>query len=765
VPYKTELKLVVPATVHPDIFAWGAECLRFSVTKEHPDVITNILDLRESAEFMSLWIELRATFERDVSNAMQSVYRHARCAEPEGNMGNERSYHYLAAWLMIACERREVPPRFAALAHLARRRGDAARNLVARIDAVLKTLLQPELDSELIVGISSLQYILLDSIFLAHRAKAVLPRARIILGGDPLDIPTAREVLMNAWIDGCVTGPGEYALNEIVEAVKSGIDVRNTPICRLVNRAFLVNPEANLKAWNATIEARADYDAVVGYHGVQWNERSNIIHILGRRGCTWAACTFCHRSHVVTKEHVFDPSMTLMQREIDRIIDNYEKRRQDPSPHASEPSRSLYRPTRYSPLRSRSEALYIRWDADDAELAMTIKLISWLTKRLESRPSNGRDASPLDKVVFYSFAPARQLSRPYAHALARAFDPKRMQVRLGVAIETLNPKAARTMKKGVNPIDAIKAMKVAADSGAVYAGIYFAFYPLETLRDVAVECEYLNRSLHLLVERYVPHVYIGSHRDSIGKDPAAYNIVLNMASDPLMAMLGMNTRQDSTRRYTIAGETSLARLQNAYVTLFWSLKAWMTESTSRRRIRALLRTTRAALAFLMWTLAIGNFAYVRRLALIYACAVLPPNKVRLYLRGGEVVRERPWYLGGAWRKSLSKPELRMLRFLYERRRQSEVQAKFADVAEAQRVVDGLKELGLVVQHNDLLISVVNDPLGLREALRQENLEELQRMQDVPDDGLGVVRTARKPRANIDALSSAASGANPPGAVA
>lgn len=741
----TELKLLVPATVHPDIFAWGVHCLRYSSRQRHPDVTTEIHDLRDCDDVVQLWIEMRDRFEVDVGKAMAGVYRRSGTAELDANMGNERSYHYLAAWLLLACEERRLPPAYAPLERLLRRRGDEARALVERIDAVLAALLQPSRGAQLIVGISTYQFILLDSIFLAQRIGALFPHANIVLGGDPLDLATAREVLTNPVIDGCVTGPGEYALNEIVETVATGGDLREASIGRFANRAFFRDFESNLTRWNSAIEARADYDAVRGYPGVEWNEGANIIHILGRRGCTWASCTFCHRSHVVTKEHVFDPSMLLMQREIDRFLTSHLGISAAVRP-AAQPARTLYRPGRYSPLRQRSAELYVRWDADDADVATAIKLITWLNGRLEARP-------PLQqKVVFYSFAPARQLSRPYAHALARAANPESLQVRLGVPIETLNPKTARTMKKGVNPIDAIKAMKVAGDSGALFAGVYFAFYPLEGLEDVRQECGYMDAALHLLVERYVPQVYIGSHRDAIGHAPEAYGIELDSSNDPLMQLLGMDIRPDSTRRYRVRGTSPLARMQNAYLSLFWSLKAWMTESIGRKRLVAILRAGRAAAAMLVWMVRLWDFSYMRRIALMYACTVLPPNRVRLFFRGGTVVRERPWFLGGRWRKALGRNETRMLRFVYERRRVSSVLSEFADVAEAPEILAQLERDRLVVRYNDHVISVVNDPVGLRHTLTDEHLAQLERLQDVEDDGAGKVRAGRRPRGSVAAAA-------------
>lgn len=732
-----ELKLLVPVTVHPDIYAWGAQCLRFSVASEHPDVKIGVVDLRHSRAFAEVALEIRSRFEGEVAQAMRRGYRRSGKAEPDSAWANEQTFHYLAAFLLIVEERTRVPAAFAELGRLVGRRGEEVRALLARADAALKELLQPAPGAALVVGISAYQFILMDAIWLASRVRKLFPEATLVAGGDPYDVPTAQEVIQGGRVDACVVGPGELALGQILAAVKAGDDVRAVGLPRVVNEAFLADVKGNLARWSEALEGRSDYDAVRGYHGVEWNGATKAIQVLGRRGCTWGACTFCQRLHVVTEERAFDPSIAQVRREIARLMEEHFAGRLSAFTKGEVASRALYHAGRFSPLRDPSAPLYVRFDADDADVATVIGLIAWLKARV---PAGKR-------ITFYSYAPIRQLARRYGHALVEAVDPRRVQVRMGLPIESLNPKTTKTMRKGINPVDAAKAMKVAADCGVLYRGIYFASYPLESLEDVRQECVNIDRALHLLVGHYTPSTYLGSYRDAIGQRPGRYQIALDARNDvdPLMGLLGLRARSDSSRRYRVVGDSRLARLQNAYISLYWAAKRASVEPSRGQRVAAALGIVGWLARCLGHMALLGDFSYLRRLLLMTAFTVVPPRKVRLYLRGNEVVRERPWWLGGGWRRPLGALEARVLRYLYEQRRRADVLAHFGDTAEVRAILDEFSRRGIVLEYGSILVSVVCDPGGLSQSVRDEDRAMIREAQADGGDEQGTVLAGRTGR--------------------
>jgi hypothetical protein len=577
------------------------------------------------------------------------------------------------------------------------------------------------------------QYLLLHSLGLAHRLRKLYPDATLLLGGDPFDVPTATEVMSkNRWLDGCVVGPGEYALNDILSALRSGARAREARVTRLVNRAFLEDRKAATDEWNHVLETRSDYDAVKGYHGVEYNASTRAIHVLGRRGCAWAVCTFCQRMHVITKEYVFDPSLTLMQREIKRLLDeHFAGKLRQPDEH-DVASRELYSmPDRIIRVTSSAEGdpILVRFDADDADVPLIVNLIAWL----DAQVPDG------EKVRFYSYAPARQLARPALHALAKASPRGRVDIRFGVPIETLNPKTTDSMKKGGNVLGSIKAMKVAADAGVDYVGLYFSFYPLEELADVEEECHYLERSLHLVAGRYMPTVYSASYRDPIGQDPEKYRIRLHENRDPLFALLGMDLGATYNHEYEVLGDDALAELQNGYLEL---LKTGRVDRSSapgllRRVPRWLGQQARSR-----------SFAYTKRLGLMALLSKLrTPGWTRyipkLYVDGDYLVRERPLWLGGGFRRRLSADQLALLRAAYHPRKMGDLRRELADVPNLESVIDSLDALGAVVRDRTMIVSVANDPARLRELASELDLAEIQERINQLDSDEGVVRPGRE----------------------
>ena len=650
----TKLKLLVPVAVHPDMYPWGVQCLRYAVSAAHPEVPVEVIDLRYDREYVELWQTLKNVFLPEVSASLDAFY-----AERPLRIGmqTEREFHQLAGFLYFVQNPELLPAGPNPLADAVHTHGADVEALLDGMDEALKEAIGPS-DPSLVLGVSVYQYLLLHSLGLAHQLRKLYPDATLLLGGDPFDIPTASEVMRkNRWLDGCVVGPGEYALNDILSAIASGAPARQARVTRLVNEAFLEAPQAGADEWNHVLETRSDYDAVKGYHGVEYNAATRAIHVLGRRGCAWAVCTFCQRMHVITKEYVFDPSMTLMQREIKRLLDEYfAGRLREPDAH-DVASRELYSmPDRIIRVTSSSEGdpVLIRFDADDADVPLIVNLIAWLDAQV---PEN-------EKVRFYSYAPARQLARPALHALAKASPGGKVDIRFGVPIETLNPKTTDSMKKGGNVLGSIKAMKVAADAGVDYVGLYFSFYPLEELLDVEEECHYLDRSLHLVAGRYMPTVYSASYRDPIGQDPQKYRIRLHENRDKLFGLLGMDLGATYNHDYEVIGDTPLAQLQNDYLHLL------RTGRLDRNSAPELARRVPRWIAGQART---RSFAYAKRLALMYVLSKMRTPAwekyiPKLYVEGAYLIRERPLWLGGGFRRKLSDDQRALLRAAYHPRK-------------------------------------------------------------------------------------------------
>jgi hypothetical protein len=725
----TTLKLVVPVAVHPDMYPWGVQCLRYAVAAGHADVAVEVIDLRYHREYVELWQTLRNVFLTDVSASLDSLYT----GRPlKIGMQTEREFHQLAGFLYFVQNPELLPPAPSALADAVAAHGADVEALLDGMDEVLENAIGPA-EPGLILGVSVYQYLLLHSLGLAHQLRKLYPDATLLLGGDPFDIPTATEVMSkNLWLDGCVVGPGEYALNDILSALGSGASAKEARVTRLVNRAFLEDKKNATDEWNRVLETRSDYDAVKGYHGVEYNASTRAIHVLGRRGCAWAVCTFCQRMHVITKEYVFDPSLTLMQREIKRLLDeHFAGKLRQPDEH-DVASRELYSmPDRIIRVTSSAEGdpILVRFDADDADVPLIVNLIAWLDALV---PEN-------EKVRFYSYAPARQLARPALHALAKASPRGRVDIRFGVPIETLNPRTTDSMKKGGNVLGSIKAMKVAADAGVDYVGLYFSFYPLEELADVEEECHYLERSLHLVAGRYMPTVYSASYRDPIGQDPEKYRIRLHQNRDPLFALLGMELGATYNHEYEVLGDDALAELQNGYLELL------KTGRVDRRSAPDLMRRVPRWIAQQARS---RSFAYTKRLGLMFLLSKLrTPGWTqyipKLYVDGDYLVRERPLWLGGDFRRKLSADQLALLRAAYHPRKMGDLRRELADVPNLDSVIGSLDALGAVVRDRTMIVSVANDPARLRELASELDLAEIQDRINQLDSDEGVVRPGRE----------------------
>ncbi len=720
------LKLFVPAIVHPDMFAWGVKCLSYAAGTTHPDVPVDSIDLRYNNEFVNFWAEMRDTLSADLLATMDKLYKKAGKKEPFYWQPNERMFHYMSAFLLVAQDADVHPPHSSPLAALVHKRRREADQMLARMDELLEPLLATS-QPKLVLGVSIYQYLLLHGVLLGSRLRRLRPDAVILFGGDPFDITTSKTVMAaNPWLDGCVVGPGEYAVNEILAAVKAGENVRKSRITRLVNDTFMADAKSCQDEWNKVLEHRSDYDAIKGYHGVEWNGATGAIHLLGRRGCAWAGCTFCQRMHVITKEFVFDPSLSLMQNEVKRLLTEHYAGRLNKADDSANPARQLY--PRAGRLGVASEEkgyrLMVRDDADDADVPAVVNFLAWLNKQIP----DGQQAR------FHSYAPARQMARTELHALGKAYDPEKILVSFGVPIETLNGKTTITMKKGGHPIGSIKAMKVGTDARAEIGGLYFSYYPMESLADVEEENYYLDRAVHLVTGRYLPNIYLGSSRDPIGQQPDEYGIKLEENLDPVMRLFGMAAGASHIQPYTIAGDSTEVRMQEAYLAVVNAVGEFI---HGFYEPSAVLKFVTGLPVWVFHQLRLRNFVYFRRLIFIIMM-MAPKLKAELYIKDRVLVRKRPRFLGPSYSRTLSPLEFDVLRFLYQQRKVSEVTARFAGRGDVGQLMDEFDKLGAIVRSGNLVMCVANDPEGLRLLAAEADLNKLAVKYESLDTGIGRV---------------------------
>jgi anaerobic magnesium-protoporphyrin IX monomethyl ester cyclase len=124
--------------------------------------------------------------------------------------------------------------------------------------------------------------------------KQRLPQTLTICGGPE---PTANHqlVFQNSTVDICVLGEGEATLNQLVEALASGGDLRQVPglALRQEGAEALTTPKRQLIADLEEIPLPAwDLVDLAKYSGMHINKSSPQTHMLVSRGCPFD-CNFC----------------------------------------------------------------------------------------------------------------------------------------------------------------------------------------------------------------------------------------------------------------------------------------------------------------------------------------------------------------------------------------------------------------------------------------------------------------------------------------
>jgi radical SAM superfamily enzyme YgiQ (UPF0313 family) len=631
---------------------------------------------------------------------------------------SERFFHYLSLFLQLAVEAPEQLMDDKILRTLLDKHGSQAREFVEKFDHLLRHTIGSYGLSDCI-GVSVYQLLFSHSLFFAHRLRVLFPDTPLVLGGNHFDMAIATETVRSqSWIDAVCLGPGEQALVDLITSVKVGAAVAQADIPRLIHSFFLSDIENGKKKWNIAFEGRSDYAAIGGYHGVEWNPSVQRIQVLGRRGCARAVCTFCARMHVITKEYVFDPSMSLMRIDTRRLLQLYFA---GDLPDGDRTNLSFYTGRQVYVPREKNNTLSISIDADDVDVFALLDLLRWL-----------KDEIPQGKqvIILSSYAPARQMARSEVHSLGKLLaEAPGLNVIPAIPIETLNPKTTITMKKGGNLVDHIKAMKVGLDAGCQIRGMYFSYYPKESPEDVTEEAYYLSRAFHLIgAGTYNPYIYLGSRRDPIGQAPEEYGIELEPRIDPLMNRLGMALDASYCVRYSVKDDSQLSQMQQLYIEFLHDF----IEFRSVGDVSKLLRALWHGLQCLFGMSRLRNFACMRR-AYWLCCTQFAFGKTEAKLYVGEDgCVYQSGFLPRPRKFILTSNELAVLRFLYQQRRISDLRAKFAELDD---ILSQFDQNGWTVRYKQTLMAVVNDPRGLCLLADEHELEHIRIHYEELDDGV------------------------------
>ncbi len=548
-------------------------------------------------------------------------------------------------------------------------------------------------------GISIYDITLFESLYLASVIRKIRKGISIIVGGDAVDIPTAKTIVeRNKEIDGAVVGFGELILSDIMQSFLNGTEIRDMQFDGLINsktisRYLSLADIEEIAAQQASIIR----DQMPAY--VRFDSKKRKIHILARRGCGWGRCTFCRNT---VKKTFIDADLAAAKREIKKALDELSV------------SENFNKPVDF------------QFSAENNDIGFVINLLNWLSSQAQTRKM---------KFNVWFWMTVRQFSSDVVYKLKGLTSNDDINLDISLAIESLNPVSLRNMRKGITPLQGLKSLKTLHDLGGKNNTLYFIFFPRDDLFGVAKEYYFMRNSLHLISapRTHLKYIfYYANHRDTIFRNHKKYGIIIDFHNDFwLKKAFNIDMPMSSTAAdYSLMPpSTAEQKIVASWFRLIW--KMYITPLQVPRIDRfPVVRELFRAFYFLpeilrhVFTQAVfKDFSYMKRNWIIgnlkywhkksHSKNGRGDNRLpQFFLKDSRLIKKYPFPFREDWSRELNPLELEILRYLYGPRKSDDVIAKFkmhySDKA-INEILENHLRLGSIIRHHNKLMSIFHDP--------------------------------------------------------
>ena len=463
-----DLVLTIPFGLQPELFPWGAEVIRKYLAADNPNVDVSIWDLHDDEQILALFEEYR-----DCISKMIDILTEARLSIGQRDiLIIDKSKHWARRSYYIAVMLKFGNDLFHTLAGQGITVDEADKEKyqerLKELKQAFESIVQKKTREYLrgrkrvLFGISIYDITLFESMYLASLIRAVSEEISIIVGGDAVDITTAKTIIERSRnIDGAVIGFGEFTVSNIMRAFLKGTKIRDMQLEGLMNAKtlsrYLTLPD---------IEEIAAKQAPFIQHQmpsyVRFSDKKRTIYILARRGCGWGRCTFCRNT---VKKTFIDADLEAVKRDIQKILDEL------------------------SGAGNVAKTVYFKFSAENNEIEFVINLLIWLSHQAHTRRM---------KFNVWFWMTVQQFSRDVVYKLKSLGTTGDINLEVAVAIESLNPVSLANMRKGITPLQGLKALKTLHDLGGKNRCNYFLFFPRDTRDGVAKEYYFMRNALHLI---------------------------------------------------------------------------------------------------------------------------------------------------------------------------------------------------------------------------------------------------------------------------
>jgi len=732
-PSSAQVLLVVPHGLDPKIYPWGVLSLADFLETSGAPARVHLLDLSKEerlAEIRDQHRELLGRlFELLKDDARSMFFGHT--FNPDLFLGvvastgpaffelGRRNRLFTSSWLARLVERSCL---------------DQLRGLKDSVEEHLTRRLMAARDGAAggprLWGLSVYDYTAFNCFNLASVIKRIDPEASVLLGGDYFDAESARVAACQMpWIDGVVTGYGEEVLRQVATAFAAGAKMRELEVPGLVCATREARPAGAITSNEINIPTSYKDTQTAPPINYVRGLADGTIRMLTQRGCAWGQCTFCTQIDrklffPIQLEHLLQRTRTLLSKG-----------------QPAEKSKGVRR---------------ILLDADENDLGTVLPIVQHL---------QGTNA---ERYLLEFWLMVRKFSPDFLRRV-KAGNPN-TTLRVLLNIESLSLDTLRHMHKGHSPLQALEAIKAMQDTGNFVSSNYFLGYPLEDANSVASEVELLGRAVHLLMPPQASlsgFPYAPNCRDAIFHEQEKYKISVRR----LPGDVWMKEVFHVDLPFTIWA-FSYDRHRPGRLPEFVTYTHHMASQARKRRmvgrIGSMILTRRKELSRRErlvehlrhldgqgWRLLhhaaqrlAGDEAYQRRAKIIqYLEDVVrahahqhapsreqppaspgllgrlrhlarreptpPASPSRLFIQDTRLIKD--YHVPGAeasWSVPLEEAELRVLRFLYWRRRRAEIQRRFEKELGAQGLTELLQrhlQYSSVIEQKGWLLCVANDP--------------------------------------------------------
>lgn len=694
-----DLVLTIPFGLAPEIFPWGAEVLRKYLNHNKPEVDVCIWDLRNEEQISELLAKHQDCISQTI-NLLFKVRRNLGQLDTTGHSPLRIRAYYTAVILKFGSDlfsilRREKIPFDV---NMRKKYEEQLKELKQNFESIVQKKAREHLGGRrrFVFGLSIYDFTLFESLHLASIIRRVQDGVSIIIGGDAVDIPAARAIVeRNKDIDGAVIGFGELILSDVMQSFLNGSKIRDMQFDGLMNakttsRSLSIPDIEEIAVQHASIIRHQ----IPSY--VRFDSKKRAINILARRGCGWGRCTFCR---ITVKKTFIDADLASTKLDIKKVLDEL------------------------SLLESVSDPVHVKFSAENNEIEFVIDLLIWLSNQAQTRKM---------KFNVWFWMTVQQFSRDIVHKLQYLRRNKDINLDVSVAIESLNPVSLRNMKKGITPLQGLKALKTLHDLGGKNSCNYFMFFPLDTLDGVSKEYHFMKNSLHLIsapLTRLEFINYAANNRDAISRNPQKYGIVLNPYDDIWMNKafnIDMPMCSFAVDYSLVPSKTAEGKIINSWYRIVRK-KSWITWTKIKYK---------ATLKLLWWLISalpdiprhiiaqavIADFSYLKRnwiiLNLVWWKRWSLGNHSgnsrypQFFLKDSRLIKKYPWPIREKWSIELNPLELEVLRYLYGPRQYDDVVAEFKtkySEKSISEILDKHLSLGSILRHKNMLMSIFHDP--------------------------------------------------------